>query len=71
MDQLMTACLDGKMTESNDEEEITMPKTTCSKDTMTNTKEEEKGMESTTPKSKMGSNDVKSTPIKNNYTQYI
>jgi hypothetical protein len=47
---------------SNDEEESKVPKTTYPKDTMTDSKEEHKTTELTTPRSQMGSNNVKNTP---------
>jgi hypothetical protein len=47
------------MIESDDKEEITMLEITCPEYVMTN--EEEEGMESTTPRIEMGSNDASNT----------
>jgi hypothetical protein len=55
-------CPNGEMMESYDKKESMVLKTPCLENTMTDSKEE--GMKSTTPRSKMGSNDVTNTPKK-------
>ncbi len=54
-------CPNGKMTKLDDEKESMVPKTTCL--AMTNSDETKKGMKLMTTRSKMGSNDVNTTPI--------
>jgi hypothetical protein len=57
--------------ELDDEEESKVLETTYSKDTMMDWEEEKEGTEPTTPRLKMGSNDVNSTPKEIGSPQYV
>jgi hypothetical protein len=60
------ACIDVRITKSNDKEESTMPEPRSPKENMTN--EEEESPKLTTPRTKKGSNDVNYTPRKVGFT---
>jgi hypothetical protein len=54
------ACVDGGLIELDEKDKNTMPKTQSLKENVTN--EEEEGLESATPRTKRGSNDVNNKP---------
>ncbi len=66
-----TTCSKGRMTELDDEGKNKVLKKIDPKDTIMDSKEEEENIEPMTPRSKMGSNDVNSTPTKIGFTMYV
>ncbi len=68
-DEDSTTCANVGTMESDDKEESMMPEPQSPKENMTN--EEEENPKSTTPRTKIGSNDVNSTPKKVGSKQYV
>jgi hypothetical protein len=64
-EEASVVCPNGGMMELNDKKESVVPKTPCLEDAMLNAKEE--GMELTTLRTKIRSNDVSNTPRKIGY----
>jgi hypothetical protein len=64
-----TTCPNDEMMELNEEEKNMVVKTPCLENTMTDSNEED--IEPTTPRLKMGSNDVTNTPKKISSIHYV